>query len=140
MLISHPLPLPPVSVPLMLTTNFSCTDERGFGLIEAMFSIAILAIAALAIGAILIGSFRQTTTAEQVLNAQLYGMATGVAGTYSSATNVTLNVSIDPGSTAQNTSVPDAVSVTALAPSAMTSSIATAPVASSTNTPDWWLP
>lgn len=138
--INRPLPSPPVPVAPMPTIDPAGANERGFGLIEAMFSVAILAIAALFVGAILIASFQQTTSAEQVLNAQLYGMATGVAGTYSSAGNVTLNVSVIPGSTAQNTSVPNAVSVTTQAPSAMTASIATAPVVSSTNTPAWWLP
>jgi type II secretory pathway pseudopilin PulG len=116
-------------------------DELGLSLVEAMFSIAILAIAALAIGMVLIGSFRQTTSAEQVLNAQIYGMQTGVAGTYSSASNIELNVSVSPGSSAQTTSIPDAVSVTTpVAPSAMTTSVATAPIVSSTSTPTWWMP
>ncbi len=138
--ISLPSRLLRASVMAKRMIDATSSGENGLSLVEAMFSIAILAMAALAIGTILVGSFQQTTSAEQVLNAQIYGMQTGVAGTYSNASNIVLSVSVNPGSSAQTSSVPDAVSVTTLAPSAMAASIATAPIVSSTNTPTWWMP
>ncbi len=125
----------------MLTIKQMESDQAGLSLIEAMFSIAILSIAALGIGAILTSSFQQTDTAENVLNSQVYGMATGVAGTYSTASNVLVNVDISTNATASNSSIPDAV-VIAQPPAASTMSIGinTAPVISGSNLPSWWLP
>lgn len=121
------------------TIDSRISAECGLSMVEAMFAIAILAIASLAIGSILIGSFQQTNTAEQVLNAQLYGMSTGVAGTYSAASNIILGVNIDQ-STAQNTSIPDAVLITGVVASVGSVDVPTAPIISGVNTPIWWLP
>lgn len=114
--------------------------EAGLGLIEAMISMAILAIAALFIGTVLISSFGQTDSAENVLDSQVYGMGTAVRGTYSATNDVTDNIAIIPDSTAQNTSVPDAVQITVPAASTTSIPVATAPIVSGTNTPTWWTP
>lgn len=124
----------------MFTIKLKASDETGLSLIEAMFSIAILSIAALAIGAILTSSFQQTDTAENVLNSQVYGMATAVGGTYSTAANISVDVNISSATTALNSSIPDAVVITSPAPSDMTIAVTTAPVTSGSNLPSWWLP
>ncbi|MBE7564430.1 hypothetical protein H7F10_16230 [Acidithiobacillus sp. HP-6] len=110
-----------------------------------MVSIAILSFAALAIGGLLTMSFRQTNSAEQVLNAQTYGMATAVAGTYSTASYLTNSVNIDTLATASFSNIPVAVltssaPVTTTGATGTTVSVFTAPVTSGTNVPSWWLP
>ncbi|MBU2743173.1 type IV pilus modification PilV family protein [Acidithiobacillus albertensis] len=128
----------------MHTTKIHRQDESGLSLIEAMVSIAILSFAALAIGGVLTMSFRQTNSAEQVLNAQTYGMATAVAGTYSTASYWTNDVSIDTSATASVSSVPEVVVMgstpaTTAGATGTTVSVTTAPVTSSANVPSWWL-
>lgn len=62
------------------------TTEQGFSLIEVMIAAAIFVIAAVGIGAILLRSNQQIITAEQVLNAQQYGMINSSKANISAAT------------------------------------------------------
>jgi Tfp pilus assembly protein FimT len=128
----------------MCTIKQKENDEAGLSLVEAMFSIAILSIAALGIGAIMTSSFQQTNTAENVLNSQVYGMsevAVTDSGTYSTAADIPVNVSIRTESAISTNNMDTLIVVI---PSKIKSNIlvsaTTASVTSGTNLPSWWLP